>query len=151
MNVQNINNQQPQFGRVARLKVNSIFLPDIKIDDTFWKGMNNPPFHFKINETPDEKGLFDVTIFGGKENRLINKVENKYAREIRRVKKRLQRVWWRLEFNELTDTQKALKIEKETKKETLMKTLEEKAPAPIEVKSSLDVCKIPGFQNYYTA
>lgn len=141
MQVQKINNQQPQFGNVARVKVSPIFLEDIKIDEIFWKGMKNAPFRFNIHNKPDASGLFDVTILCGKEKRILDKADKK--------QNSLEKNLLRRKYASHATIEKFFSARKSLikYKEKLIQQLEAKAQ-PLEVKSSQEISRIPGFRNY---
>lgn len=143
MQIQKINNQQPQFGHVARVKVSPIFLEDLKVDATFWKGMKKAPFRFNIYNIPDEKGLFDVTILSGVEKKLVDKVDKKRASLEKRILKARTKFLPMGKVEKFYQTRGNL-IED---RDCLIKQMEAKAQ-PLEVKSSQEISEIPGFEAF---
>lgn len=143
MQVQKINNQQPQFGNVARVKVSPIFLEDLKVDATFWKGMKKAPFCFNIHSMPDEKGLFDVTILCGAEKKLLDKFDKKRASLEKRILKAKAKFLTMGKVEKFYQTRGNI-IED---KDNLIKQIEAKAQ-PLEVKSTQQISEIPGFEAF---
>lgn len=78
MQVQSINNQQPNFGKVKILKVDkSPVLSALYTSSIFWSGMKNAPFKINIPKVPNEKGIYDVVVFTKKDSRQLQKAELK--------------------------------------------------------------------------
>lgn len=129
MQVQKVNNQQPNFGgNVVRLEVkNPEVLEDIKGMAKLWQGDKNAPFSLHFQDPPF------VTIFMGAERNRLDKVRAAEARVTKKTFSNFKAKAFTKAYMSLMELQKV--------KESLLENLESRVK-PIVINSSLDLKRI---------